>query len=104
MVASRDVPPNVAKQSVNGDFGPNSGFPVAGQGHWLRASHRQPWVQAVRIDGRANLLAVAGLLALYAQWDTLESRPTWARLITRSRLSQRTVARWLQEPRVRVAT
>jgi hypothetical protein len=71
------------------------------QGHWLSALRRQDWVRDVRADGRANLLAVARLVALYASWQTLESRPTWARLITRSGLSERTVARWLQELRVR---
>jgi len=71
------------------------------QGHWLAALRRQDWVQQIRADGQANLLAVARLVALYASWQTLESRPTWARLIDRSRLSERTVARWLQELRVR---
>lgn len=71
------------------------------QRHWLRALRRQGWVQDIRKDGRGNLLKVAHLVALYAQWDTLESRPTWARLIARSRLAERTVARWLQELRVR---
>jgi hypothetical protein len=73
----------------------------AGQGQWLRALRRQSWVQAARVDARRNVLAVARLVALYAQWDTLESRPTWARLIARSGLAERTVARWLQELRVR---
>jgi hypothetical protein len=71
------------------------------QGHWLAALRRQDWVQQIRADGQANLLAVARVVALYASWQTLESRPTWARLIGRSRLSERTVARWLQELRVR---
>jgi hypothetical protein len=71
------------------------------QGHWLSALRRQDWVQDIRADGRGNLLRVARLVALYASWQTLESRPTWARLIARSGLSQRTVARWLQELRVR---
>jgi hypothetical protein len=62
---------------------------------------RQDWVQGIRADGQGNLLRVARLLALHAGWDTLESRPTWAVLIGRSRLSERTVARWLQELRVR---
>jgi hypothetical protein len=71
------------------------------QGHWLSALRRQDWVEQIRADGRANLLAVARLVALYASWQTLESRPTWERLIARSGLSERTVARWLQELRVR---
>jgi len=71
------------------------------QGHWLAALRQQGWVRDIRADGRANLLAVARLVALYASWQTLESRPTWERLIARSGLSERTVARWLQELRVR---
>lgn len=71
------------------------------QRHWLSALRRQEWVRDTRADGRANLLAVARLVALYASWQTLESRPTWALLIVRSGLSERTVARWLQELRVR---
>ena len=71
------------------------------QRHWLSALRRQDWVRDVRADGRANLLTVARLVALYASWETLQSRPTWARLLARSKLSERTVARWLQELRVR---
>ncbi|MGH3670660.1 MAG: hypothetical protein ACRDSH_08480 [Pseudonocardiaceae bacterium] len=71
------------------------------QGHWLAALRRQDWVLAIRSDGRANLLRVARLVALYVSWETLESRPTWARLLARTGLSERTVARWLQELRVR---
>jgi hypothetical protein len=62
---------------------------------------RQDWVGEIRADGRANVLTVARLVALYAGWETLESRPTWERLVSRSALSERTVARWLQELRVR---
>jgi hypothetical protein len=71
------------------------------QWHWLSALRRQDWVHQIRVDGRENLLTVALLVALYAGWETLESRPTWARLLARSGLSERTVARWLQELRVR---
>jgi len=71
------------------------------QWHWLLALRRQIWVDQIRADGRANMLAVARLVALHAGWDTLESRPTWAKLVTRSGLAERTVARWLQELRVR---
>jgi hypothetical protein len=69
--------------------------------HWLSALRRQDWVGEIRADGRANVLTVARLVALYAGWETLESRPTWERLVLRSGLSERTVARWLQELRVR---
>jgi hypothetical protein len=69
--------------------------------HWLSALRRQDWVCRIRADGRANLLTVARLVALHASWETLESRPTWERLVARSGVSERTVARWLQELRVR---
>ncbi len=89
-----------------GEIGPTPTVTVASadprdQWHWLSALRRQTWVDQIRADGRANLLAVARLVALHAGWDTLESRPTWARLVARSGLSERTVARWLQELRVR---
>jgi hypothetical protein len=71
------------------------------QRHWLEALRRQDRVHEIRADGRAHLLTVARLVALYAAWETLESRPTWERLLARSGLSERRVARWLQELRVR---
>jgi hypothetical protein len=71
------------------------------QPHWLSALRRQDWVREIRADGKANLLTVARLVALYAGWETLESRPTWERLVSRSGVCERTVARWLQELRVR---
>lgn len=71
-----------------------------GQSQWLRELDCQDWVQAIRVDGRSNLLKVARLVALYAEWDTLETRPTWAKLTARSGLSERTIARWLQELRL----
>jgi hypothetical protein len=89
-----------------GEIGPSPTVTVPSwdprdQRHWLSALRRQDWVCDIRADGHANLLKVACLVALYASWETLESRPTWARLLARSRLSERTVARWLQELRVR---
>ncbi|MGH3573998.1 MAG: hypothetical protein ACRDUW_19625, partial [Pseudonocardiaceae bacterium] len=89
-----------------GEIGPTPTVTVASadprdQWQWLSALRRQTWVDQIRADGRANVLAVARLVALHAGWDTLESRPTWARLVARSGLSERTVARWLQELRVR---
>jgi hypothetical protein len=71
------------------------------QAHWLRALRRQEWVQEIRVDGRRGLLAVARTVALWADWDTLESRPTWEKLAERTGLHERSVARWLQELRVR---
>ena len=89
-----------------GEIGPTPDLTIftcdpVDQRHWVRALRRQSWVQDIRIDGRRNLLTVATLLALYADWRTLESRPTWAKLIERSGVHERTVARWLQELRVR---
>jgi hypothetical protein len=71
------------------------------QAHWLRALRRQEWVQEIRVDGRRGLLAVARTVSLWADWDTLESRPTWEKLAERTGLHERSVARWLQELRVR---
>lgn len=71
------------------------------QRHWLRCLRRQDWVRGLRADARGNLLRVARVLACYADWETLDSRPTWDKLVERTGLAERTVARWLQELRVR---
>jgi hypothetical protein len=54
----------------------------------------------LRADAQAHLLLVAHLVALYANWTTYTSRPTWQALVGRSGLSRRTVARhlrWLRQ-------
>lgn len=71
------------------------------QAHWLRTVRRAAWVQDIRIDGQAHLLRICRVLALHADWRTLETRPTWDVLTAKTGLHEKSVARWLQELRVR---
>lgn len=66
------------------------------QAAWLRAVETHPGVLRLRQDGRRGLLAVAGALARWADWQTLTSRPTWATVAAESGLVERSVARWLE--------
>ncbi|WP_410597810.1 helix-turn-helix domain-containing protein [Amycolatopsis sp. lyj-23] len=72
-----------------------------GQRGYLAALARADWVQDVRIDGRDNLLAIARVLALTANWETLETWPGWETLCARTGLSETTIQRWLQELKLR---
>jgi hypothetical protein len=78
--------------------------PVAFATHqvaWYQHLASQDWVQVIRSDGQQNLLRIAWTLALWAEWDSLETRPTWAELMHDSGLTARSVARWLLELRLR---
>lgn len=48
-----------------------------GQRGYLAALKRAEWVQDIRIDGQSHLLAIARVLALTANWETLETWPGW---------------------------
>ncbi|MFC9250631.1 hypothetical protein [Amycolatopsis thailandensis] len=72
-----------------------------GQRGYLAALKRADWVQDTRVDGRDHLLAIARVLALTADWDTLETWPGWDTLRRRTGLSETTIQRWLQELKVR---
>jgi hypothetical protein len=74
-------------------------FP-SGQAQWLQELADQDWVQAIRADGYRNLTTIARTVAFCADWDSLESRPTWAKLMRHSDLERRSVARWLLELRL----
>ncbi|MBW4722430.1 helix-turn-helix domain-containing protein [Saccharothrix obliqua] len=73
----------------------------SGQKHWRQSLKRAEWVQDIRVDGRDNLLDIARVLALHADWDTLETWPGWDTLMVKTGLSETTIQRWLQELRVR---
>lgn len=73
----------------------------AGQRHWRQSLKRAEWVQDIRVDGRDNLLDIARVLALQADWHTLETWPGWDTLMARTGLSETTIQRWLQELRLR---
>jgi hypothetical protein len=76
------------------------GFPT-GQAHWLRELASQDWVQAIRVDGHHNLITIARVVSDWADWTTLNSRPTWAELLRRSGVTDTSLARWLRELRLR---
>ena len=73
----------------------------SGQKHWRQSLKRAEWVQDIRVDGRDNLLDIARVLALHADWNTLETWPGWDTLMARTGLSETTIQRWLQELRLR---
>lgn len=75
-------------------------YPKSQRGY-LAALTRAEWVQNVRVDGRDNLLAIARVLALTANWETLETWPGWDTLCARTGLSETTIQRWLQELKLR---
>ena len=67
---------------------------------WMADVVNTPDYALLRADAQAHLLLVAHLVALYANWTTYTSRPTWQALVGRSGLSRRTVARhlrWLRQ-------
>lgn len=71
-----------------------------GQREWLRALHAEPWVGLLQARTRRRLLLLARLLALSADWETHATWPTWARLMSATGWSRRSVARWLQQLRI----
>ncbi|RJQ66268.1 hypothetical protein D5S17_36200 [Pseudonocardiaceae bacterium YIM PH 21723] len=73
----------------------------SGQQHWTRALARAQWVQDIRVDGNRHLLKIARVLARYAGWESMETRPTWAVIERKTGLSRVTIQRWLQELKVR---
>ncbi len=70
-----------------------------------RAASQKAWIDAVdaceklehlRADRRATVGKIARQIAYSAAWDTMTSRPTWARLMDTAGVSRRTVARTLE--------
>jgi hypothetical protein len=62
---------------------------------FLDAVRACPALDRLRGDGRTTVLEVARHLALWAEWDSITSRPTWAVLVERTGRSRATVARAL---------
>jgi DNA-binding transcriptional ArsR family regulator len=62
---------------------------------WLADVREHPELLLLRGDAQAHVMAVAGVLAAFASWETHTTRPTWAVLCERTGLSRRTVARHL---------
>ncbi len=65
------------------------------QRRFLEAVRAHPGLAMLRSDAYRNVLAVAEHLALWADWRTCTSRPTWDVLRERAGVSRRTVARCL---------
>lgn len=59
---------------------------------WLEDVAQHPKMLLRRADAQANILAVARVLAAYANWETMLTRPTWAVLMERTGFSRSTVA------------
>ncbi|MFE3454953.1 hypothetical protein ACFXJ8_39125, partial [Nonomuraea sp. NPDC059194] len=62
---------------------------------WRRAVQEHPDAAVLRTDAYDNLSAVVWLLMRHADWSTMTTRPTWAVLMERTRLSKSSVAKWL---------
>ncbi|MCF6467295.1 hypothetical protein FAF44_02560 [Nonomuraea sp. MG754425] len=71
------------------------------QKEWLRTLKEDLETLELRCDGYANLTRIANLIAWAANWSTMCSRPTIARLVEVTGLSQATVKRWVRWLRVR---
>ena len=63
---------------------------------WLDAVDAAPGLDELRSDRRATVRKIARQIAYSAAWDTMTSRPTWARLMDTTGVSRRTVARTLE--------
>jgi hypothetical protein len=77
------------------------GQPHLTQARWLALPGEHPDAVLLRCDYRANMLAVARAVGWAADWHTLRSRPTIARIMERTGLSERTVQRWCRWLEVR---
>ncbi|MGW4412104.1 hypothetical protein ACWEJ6_49460, partial [Nonomuraea sp. NPDC004702] len=71
------------------------------QREWLDALQENREVLELRRDGRSNLLRVANLIVWGADWSTMCSRPTIARVVAVTGLAKATVKRWVRWLRVR---
>lgn len=72
---------------------PQGSVRAASQVAFVDAVRAHPAFARLRRDAFRNVLAVAEHLALWAEWDTCTSRPTWDVLATRAGVTRRTVAR-----------
>ncbi|MGR6921261.1 hypothetical protein ACU635_44055 [[Actinomadura] parvosata] len=66
------------------------------QREWLRTLKEDAEVLELRADGYTNLLRVAHLIGWSADWATMCSRPTIARIVAVTGLSLATVKRWVR--------
>ena len=66
------------------------------QAAWIRAVEAHLAFASFRSDAHRNLMAVAWVLARFADWHALTSRPTWQRLMDTSGMSRSSVAKYLR--------
>jgi hypothetical protein len=64
------------------------------QARWLSLPGAHPDAACLRADAYANMLAVARAVGWSADWETLRSRPTIARIMAVTGLSKRSCQRW----------
>ncbi|MEV6157924.1 helix-turn-helix domain-containing protein [Nonomuraea sp. NPDC052129] len=69
---------------------------ASSQKAFLRALREDPGVLDLRYDGYGNLLRVAQIVAWAADWKTMCSRPTIAKIVEETGLSKATVKRWIR--------
>ncbi|TFH68128.1 hypothetical protein [Cellulomonas sp. HD19AZ1] len=72
---------------------PSGAVRVADQRTYVAAVRAHPAFATLRQDAYRNVVAVAEHLALWAEWDTCTTRPTWAVLADRAGVSRPTVGR-----------
>lgn len=70
------------------------------QREWPALLASEAWVQQLRRDCRAKLLATVRELTLTASWSTWESWPGWDRLMDVSGWARSTLAGWLRQLRL----
>ncbi|MEU5869592.1 hypothetical protein ABZ815_51105 [Nonomuraea sp. NPDC047529] len=66
------------------------------QQEWLRTLKEDAQVLELRCDGYTNLLRVANIIVWGADWATMCSRPTIARIVDVTGLAKPTVKRWVR--------
>ncbi|WP_336214696.1 hypothetical protein [Nonomuraea sp. LPB2021202275-12-8] len=69
---------------------------ASSQKAFLRALREDPAVLGLRYDGYGNLLRVAAVVAWAADWKTMCSRPTIAKVVEETGLAKATVKRWIR--------
>ncbi|NUW34812.1 helix-turn-helix domain-containing protein [Nonomuraea sp. SMC257] len=66
------------------------------QKEWLRALKEDLEVLDLRVDGYSNLVRIANVICWAADWRTMCSRPTVAKIMERTGLGKATVKRWVR--------
>lgn len=70
--------------------------PARSQLAWIRAVESHPDCGMLRADAHRNVTQLVWVLARWADWQTMTSRPGWDTLMSTTGLSRATVAAWLR--------